>query len=389
MIKQLLINAGLMLTMAAAGSASAHCANPPRTAEKVLAEAKALYAPDTRQNVWTLKAKNTAQGTVITGDTEAAIAPDVRRMLSEAGIKYIDSINVIKENGFALVNISVAHMRTRPGHSQELASQAIMGMPVRLLDKNGEFWRAQTPDGYIAYIIGNSLQRKTDAEMEAWRKASRLVVTSPYQVRAWDSPNTTSLRHVVTDLVNGSIVEGPLSIDDNRYEIALPDGRRGWVDMDAVTPIEKWADQPFDAEKILDLAYSMEGQPYLWGGTSTKSLDCSGLSKVCYLSNGIILMRDASQQALTGRRIDASDWRNCQAGDLLFFGNASTGKVTHVAIYDHDGKYVHSSGRVKRNSVDPADPTYLTTPFLHAVRIHGSEGTKGIVKAINHPWYFL
>lgn len=100
------------------------------------------------------------------------------------------------------------------------------------------------------------------------------------------------------------------------------------------------------------------------------------------------MRRDASQQALTGSRIEAANWRECRAGDLLFFGNADTRRVTHVAIYDHDGNYVHSSGRVKRNSVDPASDMYLTTPFLHAVRIHGHEGSDGITRAAGHPWYF-
>ena len=99
-------------------------------------------------------------------------------------------------------------------------------------------------------------------------------------------------------------------------------------------------------------------------------------------------MRDASQQALTGKRIEAKDWASCQAGDLLFFGNAKTRKVTHVAIYDNNGTYIHSSGRVKRNSVDPKSSEYLTTPFLHAVRINGNEGTNGIIWVINHSWYF-
>ena len=45
-------------------------------------------------------------------------------------------------------------------------------------------------------------------------------------------------------------------------------------------------------------------------------------------------------------------------------------------------------GRVKRNSVDPASDMYLTTPFLHAVRIHGHEGSDGITRAAGHPWYF-
>jgi cell wall-associated NlpC family hydrolase len=99
-------------------------------------------------------------------------------------------------------------------------------------------------------------------------------------------------------------------------------------------------------------------------------------------------MRDASQQATTGTHINPEDWRTCEAGDLLFFGNAKTGKVTHVAIYEKDGQYIHSSGRVKVNSVDPTADNYLTTPFLHAVRINGNQGTRGITRAADHPWYF-
>ena len=361
-------------------------------ARKVIAETKAKYAPDKRQVLYNVDAVYGPDSSlVISGSTsEKSVKAALVKGLKAAGLIFTDKVTTMPDTLWALPRVSVAHMRMTPGHEGEMASQALMGMPVRLLEQDEDgWWRAQTPDGYIAWIIDNSLALKTPEEMAAWRKAERLVVTAPYQTRAYYTAKGKGLRDVVTDLVNGDIVEGSLSkLTAGRAEITLPDGRKAWVDAKDVTPIEKWADQPFSADKILDQAYSMEGSPYFWGGTSIKNLDCSGLAKVSYLSNGIILMRDASQQALTGKRIEAKDWRTCQPGDLLFFGNAKTGKVTHVAIYDQDGNYVHSSGRVKRNSVDPESPSYLTTPFLHCVRINGMEGTPGITRAINHPWYF-
>ncbi len=131
----------------------------------------------------------------------------------------------------------------------------------------------------------------------------------------------------------------------------------------------------------------MMGSGYLWGGTSTKITDCSGLAKVSYFSNGIILQRDASQQALTGQKISPTNWKEAQLGDLLFFGSKS-GKVTHVGIYLKDGQYIHCSGRVKINSVDPDAKDYLTTPFLSISRIAGKVGSKGITAVKNHIWYF-
>ena len=154
-----------------------------------------------------------------------------------------------------------------------------------------------------------------------------------------------------------------------------------------VEELSSWAAQAFDVKKVESTARRMLGSPYFWGGTSTKMTDCSGLSKISYFSNGVILMRDAWQQALTGKKIAAADWRQARTGDLLFFGTRS-GRVTHVAIYLDNGKYIHCSGRVKINSVDPEADDYLSTPFLSISRIDGQIGTKGITTVREHPWYF-
>lgn len=382
----------ILIALALLGAtAAATAADHLQQTTEILNRIKSECAPDKRQAVYTLEAHTGRDGRiVVAGATSgSAVREYVVREMGAAGIDFVDSIRVLPSDKWALVRIPAASLRTGGRHSAEMATQAVLGTPVRVLEDNAEFWRVQTPDGYIAYVPSSSLAAKTPAQMAAWRSADRYVVTDPYQIRAYRTADANGLRDVVTDLVNGCIVEADATATEanGRIAVVLPDGRKGWVAKSSVTPISEWAAQDFDPEKILDIAYSMEGTPYLWGGTSTKALDCSGLAKVSYLSNGIILMRDASQQALTGTRIEASDWRNCQPGDLLFFGTRS-GRVTHVAIYDHDGNYVHSSGRVKRNSVDPASPDYLTTPFLHAVRIAGNEGTPGITLARNHPWYF-
>ncbi len=383
----------IALALAVFPTAAQSSANMLAKAQTCIADVKARFAPDSRQAIYDIKAYNDNNGNLTVGGevSDSTAASATRRALAEAGIDYADSIKQLPYDKWAQVRISAASMRTAGRHSAEMATQAVLGTPLRVLTKGSDWWRVQTPDGYIAWIPSSSVVAKTPAQMQEWRKAKRFIVTSPYQIRAYKTPKTNGLRDVVTDLVNGCIVTVPgneMSVVDGRVCVELPDGRTGFVNVDDLTPIETWAAQNFDAERILDIAYSMEGTPYLWGGTSTKALDCSGLAKVSYYANGLILMRDASQQAKTGRRIEAANWRSCQPGDLLFFGNAKTGKVTHVAIYDHDGNYVHSSGRVKRNSVDPESDSYLTTPFLHAVRINGNEETAGITRARNHPWYF-
>ena len=106
----------------------------------------------------------------------------------------------------------------------------------------------------------------------------------------------------------------------------------------------------------------------------------------CDLYNmGHLMEAAAAYYTVTGKRelLDAM----CKLGDLLFFGNNATGRVTHVGIYLHDGYYIHCSGQVKINNLDPADPSYLYDP-ISCSRIDGQEGSTGITWVRNHPWYF-
>jgi len=357
-------------------------------ADEVIASIKNKLAPDARQVEMNVTASVLPDKTIILkGKTsEEKIHQALLSELKPLG-NVIDSLIVFPSDKWATPRIAVACARTRGAHAGEMASQSLMGHPLRVLEQDGQWIKVQMPDGYIAWIVDNSLAIKSAEEMAEWRKSPRVVVTAPYQTRIYRTSDSKDLRNVVSDAVNGNILAGTPS-DSEMTLVTLPDGRSGYISTADITPIETWAAQDFNPELILDIAYSMEGTPYLWGGTSIKSLDCSGLAKVCYFANGIILMRDASQQALTGEKFKPEQWRELEAGDLLFFGDAETGKVTHVAIYDNNGKYVHSSGRVRRNSVNPDDESYLTTPFLSASRIKSRLNTTGIVQAKNHSWFF-
>ena len=292
---------------------------------------------------------------------------------------------------WAQVNTSIAHLRSEASSKQEMVSQEFLGMPVKILKKGKSWSQIETTDGYKGWMLNQSLEMKTPEQMAQWRKSPRLVVTAMQEIKAYDSPDATGPRSVVTDLLPCDIVEGSLlHPQSGRVEITLPDGRTAWADASAFTPIEEWASQPFDAQSILDRAYAMIGTPYIWGGNSAKMTDCSGLTKQCYLANGIFLLRDASMQVNTGKRLDPADWRNFEPADLIFFTNSS-GRIGHVALYDRDGYYIHSSGireRVGRNSLDPKSPDFGSSGFSHAARIRGMEDTKGIVKAASHPWLF-
>ena len=362
------------------------------TPVETLKELKERIAPDKRTAIWDVNATQQGGKWVLSGTvgTKAQKQAILAAMTKSGYGNYTDNITVLEDRipqnrKWALVKLSIATLRTEPKHSAEIATQGIMGAPVKVLEKRDDWYRVQMADDYIAYVPESSLAFKNDVQMKNWRKAKRYIVTA-YDSRLVTEPHGDE---TVSDLVMGNIVEFK-STQGNWYKVATPDGRTGWVDGADIAELSQWSQQGFSAAQIEKTARRMMGSSYLWGGTSTKVTDCSGLSKVAYLSNGIILQRDASQQALTGKIMKkGTDWRQYETGDLLFFGNEKTGRVTHVGIYLRDGKYIHCSGQVKINSLIPtaSDYPYLYSP-LSASRIKGMVGTKGIKAMKDHPWYF-
>lgn len=360
-------------------------------ADDVIKDVKQQYAPDTRVAVWSVTAdKQSGNSVVLRGKTDNPDAKDaLLRGLKAVNIAYKDSITLLPdatvEKPWALVTISVACLRGEPRSGAELVSQAIMGTPVKVLECDGGMSRVQTPDGYISYVTDSSLQFLSADGFAAWKKARRVVVTANLSM-AYEKPEE-NIDAAVSDLLLGNILEykGETA---GFVQVSLPDGRTGYVKKTDVKEFSEWAKQNFDMPTIERSARRMMGTPYLWGGMSAKMADCSGFVRTAYFSNGIILQRDASQQALTGKKIDPKKWRTeAEPGDLIFIGTKS-GKVTHVAMYIGNGKYIHSSGRVKINSMDKSASDFLDYNFLSMSRIKGEVGTKGIVAVRNHEWYF-
>ncbi|MCM1332511.1 MAG: NlpC/P60 family protein [Bacteroides sp.] len=275
---------------------------------------------------------------------------------------------------WALPHISVAHVRVEPRHGAEMSTQALMGMPLKIIKELEEGWQeVEMPDGYRGYVISNSLTYFDDEAFATWRSEPRLFVTSFEEVKVYE--DTVAAAVVVSDVVAGDIMTGILSEGWSR--VVIPDGRTGWIRSDYVKPLESVFVEDAAAE-VIRMSKHHVGTPYLWGGLSSKGMDCSGLVKMAFYNTGRILLRDASQQAKTGSPVLPDDYRQ---GDLVFFGNAS-GRINHVGIYDSEGYFVESSGRVRRTALVDK-PGYIC-----ARRVIGNEGSYGIVAINNHPWYF-
>lgn len=291
---------------------------------------------------------------------------------------------------WALVKVAAACFRSEPAQSAELETQASYGTPMRILEHQGEWYRVELPDGYKVWIIASSIATLSENRFDDWRKSPRLIVTTPLPVVA--RTDSVAGSRVAFDAVIGSIFAGRLKPGAHYAEITTPDGRRGFLPAADVDDFENWSRRPLSLAAVLDAAESMMGITYLWGGTTPKAADCSGFTKISYGATGLILPRNASQQANVGTPLDVSRPDLYKPGDLLFFGSGNGTKITHVAIYTGNNRYLHASGRVFESSYDKSDPLYLGRRVLKARRILPATGAPSAIAGVTpfrlHPWYF-
>jgi len=206
--------------------------------------------------------------------------------------------------------------------------------------------------------------------------------------------NTTKTE-IVSDLVLADIIR-ITGKTGSLYMVELPDGRKGFADKEGFVNVKSIFNQEkMDTAQMVKLAKTFMGISYLWGGKSSKAIDCSGFTSLLFIFQGLILQRDASQQVKYGELVKTNpDFTNFKTGDLLFFGKKATEsspeKVSHVGIYIGNGIFIHSSGLVRISSLNPSNPYFdqgYFNIFLRARRILNSGGKTGIEKIENNVLY--
>ena len=104
------------------------------------------------------------------------------------------------------------------------------------------------------------------------------------------------------------------------------------------------------AAKLISVAKSKLGSPYVWGASGTSSFDCSSFTQYVYKTAlGINLQRTSNIQGEQGTKITSTS--QLQPGDLIYFNTYSTNRsngITHVGMYIGGGQMIHASYSYKK-----------------------------------------
>jgi cell wall-associated NlpC family hydrolase len=189
-------------------------------------------------------------------------------------------------------------------------------------------------------------------DLSLWAETKK--IQSRYRI-AYIFKTRSNASESIRELIMG--VQLPVSEKrDGWVKVTLPDQEYGWCRIDDVQDVIG-GERRFNSRILIKTAKSFLGIPYLWGGRSIKAFDCSGFVQTSFHFHGLELPRDASLQWRCGECI-GKDYKKFIKGDLLFF-SLDGKKITHVAIsLGRDGRYIHASGYIRCNSLNPAHRIY-------------------------------
>lgn len=187
-------------------------------------------------------------------------------------------------------------------------------------DANGRMY-ANT----IKYIGGKTYKFNQDGSLNASAKTT--LITKDVAVTA----SADSKSNTVAKFVKGSGVE-IISNSGNYSQVKSSNGQvQGWIPVSAYISASQEK-----INKVIEVAKSKIGSPYVWGATGPSTFDCSGLMLYSFNKGAnVTLPRVSRDQARAGEFVSRE---NLRAGDMIFWGSP----VHHVGLYIGDGKYIHA-----------------------------------------------
>lgn len=249
-----------------------------------------------------------------------------------------------------VVTAAVAPLCAEPRAASEQVSQRLAGHLLEAVEERWPWVRVRGEDDYEGWVHQGFVRHlSSPAEAEAYRKGF------------------VSLGCTV-QLADGRRLPLPLGA---RF-------RSGVVERGEVLPADLLPERfPRSGAAVAGSAVELfQGAPYEWGGITPWGADCSGFVQSCLGLHGVLLPRDAWQQATCGHDA-AHDFALLEPGDLAFFSDREDRRVTHVGVALGDSRFVHSAlgrgGHAIEDAGNPRDSYVeaLGRRFVCARRVAG------------------
>lgn len=248
-----------------------------------------------------------------------------------------------------------------------IADEGLYGMAVRITgDEECGYLPVITHYGYGGYVETSALCPASLEEVKA-RDLDCVRVVDAGCADVLSFPKVSGIR--LASLFRGSLIEAiPERETDGWSAVRLADGTKGYMRTqflaekkfkhsflwEGILPQAEIGGEEEFRRDVVETAFRYMGTQYRWGGKSGQGIDCSGLTSMAYMMNGILIYRDA--RIKEGYPVREIPFVRRKPGDLLYFPG-------HIAMYLGEERYIHSTGKagsggVVVNSFKPGDDDY-------------------------------
>lgn len=271
-----------------------------------------------------------------------------------------------------VVSIWEGPWETRENESGEvlsaIADEALYGMGVLITGEPVRgFYPVRTFYEYPGYIKEEDIKIGGLPIIKEWER-SGLMVVNGIHTDVLSLPKVQGVK--LLSLFKGALIK---VLDFNSEtegwaRVELLDGRVGYMRNQFLRKKEfsqaglwtgellqgRIVDEEAFRKRVVETAREYLGTQYRWGGKSTAGIDCSGLTSMSYLLNGILIYRDAKIEP--GFPVKEISKDEMLPGDLMYFPG-------HIAMYMGNGAYIHSTGKIGSggvviNSLNPEAEDY-------------------------------
>ena len=236
----------------------------------------------------------------------------------------------------------------------------------------GDTWsRIRTEAGEEGYVLTGSIQDTMlaiDVDRTVWVDTDSLIVRA--------EPSTSSEEVAIVN--QDAKLYCSAIVGDKWYKVTTTGGTKGYVYKSYTTtnppPTPTPTPTPYpksssssgrsygnprtlpkitgcNGESIVSIAESMLGVPYVFAGSDSSGIDCSGLVMYCYAQVGVSVPHGATSiMYYSGVSVPREDLK---PGDVICYDYGTY--CGHVAIYIGDGSVIHASstrGQVVYGNLD-------------------------------------
>ena len=227
----------------------------------------------------------------------------------------------MKNNFF---NLPVTNIRSKPSLNSEVASQILYGEKFKILSKKKNWIKIKTNfDNYIGYIKKSRFNKNFKPTNKICKLKSKIFK----KVKNKFLPTNNFLY-----FSSGILIKKK---DKNYVEFE----KNKWIKNNDIKKINHYEKNFIKTIKLF------LGTKYLWGGKTSRGIDCSALIQIYFYYNRIFFPRDTKDQIkFCKKKLN----KKFSKGDIIFWKG-------HVGMCINQTKFIHAYGPRKKVVIMPTN----------------------------------